>query len=277
MTANSVVPIKNEPTPSRFSLEQIDLIKRTVCKGGTSDEFMMFMYQANRTGLDPLARQIYAVTRWDKNANRNVMTIQVSIDGFRLVAERSKEYEGQIGPFWCGEDGKWKDVWLAKEPPVASRVGVWRKDFREPCYGIATLASYAQRSKDGKSLAFMWQKMPDVMLAKCAEALALRKAFPQDLSGLYTSDEMEQAGPPEMKDITPQRPLPAEAADAVPEAESIEQNPLFIPVPLVEQGGSTLSNWPAWGKEMIAALDKLTTVEQVRTFVQVNQPALANC
>lgn len=127
--------------------------------------------------------------------------LQSSIDLFRSIAESSDGYQGQDGPFWCGPDGKWVDVWLGANAPAAARVGILRASFAQPLYTVARFSSYAQASGDGKPQG-LWAKMPEVMIAKCAEALAIRRAFPQKLSGLYIAEEMDQADN-EPRNITP--------------------------------------------------------------------------
>lgn len=200
-----------------FTAEQMDLIKRTVLRPSkrqaTDDELALLAYQARRTGLDPLARQIYGIYRWNKRANAEVMTIQTSIDGFRLTAQRSGRYMGQTETLWADAEGRWYDVWLKSEPPAAAKVGVYIEGAPNPTFAVARTASYI----DGRSP--MWRSMPEVMIAKCAEALALRKAFPAELSGLYTSEEMAQADRPEqpsqLRQQVPERqiePPPSEPA-----------------------------------------------------------------
>jgi len=172
--------------------DQVRLLKDTVCKGATDNELRLFMQVCTTKRLDPFSKQIHAVKRWDRESGREVMTFQTGIDGLRLIAERSGQYRGQTDPLWCGEDGVWKDVWLAKTPPAAAKVGVHRVGFPQPLTRVAKWAEYCQRKKDGTAMA-MWATMPTNQLAKCAEALSLRAAFPEELSGLYADEEMDQA------------------------------------------------------------------------------------
>jgi phage recombination protein Bet len=179
--------------------EQIKAIKHTVAKGVTDAELLTFLCTARKWGLDPLTRQIYCIKRRGDDA----AIIQTSIDGLRLIAEQTEKYAGQLGPWWCSKDGEWRkdgawrDVWFHDEPPMAAKVGVIRKNFDEPIYAVAKYSSYVQLIWDTETGTMrpnaMWSKMPDVMLARCAEALAFRKAFPKVLYGIYTDDEMGQA------------------------------------------------------------------------------------
>lgn len=163
----------NEIAKINYSPEQVELIKKQIAPNANDNELKLFLYQCQRTGLDALTRQIYCIHRGGK------MTIQTSIDGFRVIAERSGDYAGQDEPVFTEENGKL----------ISCRVTVYR--FRgEQRYPAAVGVAYMSEYNAGGP---MWTKMPHTMLAKCAEALALRKAYPQDLSGLYTNDEMQQS------------------------------------------------------------------------------------
>jgi len=174
------------PAPLRFTPEKIDLLKRTICKEASDDELELFLYVAGKTGLDPFMRQIHAVMRWDKKAGRKVMTIQTGIDGYRLMADRTGRYAGNDEPVFVG---KTPEGYPAQATvTVYKLVGGQRYAFT----GTARWAEYVQTTKAGKVTSF-WRRMPHGQLAKCGEALALRKAFPAETSGLYTNTEMMQA------------------------------------------------------------------------------------
>ena len=177
---------------------------------GSPAELAILLHHCQRTGLDPWARQIHLIARGGR------ATVQVSIDGMRLVADRVDRrtggHHGYEETLWCGPDGQWRDVWLAgaDEPPAAAKVTVVRDGHRIPV--VAHMREYVPRSRDGKP-AGLWRTMPALMLAKCAEALALRRAYPQDLSGLYTSDEMAQSAPDgQLEPSAPPAPEPPRRA-----------------------------------------------------------------
>lgn len=174
----------------KFTPEEIKLIHRTQMAGASPDDVALFVATCERTGLDPFARQIMPSSR---NVNKNgswvtVWNWLVTIDGLRKIAVDSGDYEGQEGPWWCGKDGAWKEIWTADTAPFAAKVLVHRKGFRTGLAGIARYDAYVQKKKDGQPNS-VWSTLADHMTAKCAEALALRRAYPNEMAGLYTEDE----------------------------------------------------------------------------------------
>lgn len=162
-----------------FDRDKVQLLKNTVCKEASDHELELFIHVCNRTGLDPFRNQIYAIKRKER------MTIQTGIDGFRLIAERTGKYSpGKEPSYAYDEQGKLVSatVYIKKQTPD----GTWHE-----VSATAYWKEYVQEF-GGKPSSF-WLKMPHNQLAKCAEALVLRKAFPADFSGLYTTEEMAQA------------------------------------------------------------------------------------
>ena len=191
------------PEQTVFSAEQAAVLRQSgIDNDVTNAELAAFLHLCQRTQLDPFSRQIYLIGRWDNRQKRKVFTPQTSIDGYRVIAHRviaeTKDTFGYEDTLWCDSSGRWRDVWLADEAPAAVKVTVLRNGQRFSA--VALFREYMQTGKEGKLLG-LWGKMPAGQIAKCGEALALRKAFPHDLAGVYTAEEMAQAdNPPAAED-----------------------------------------------------------------------------
>ena len=211
---------------TEFSPGQVATLRQLGVENATREDLAVFFHQAVRTGLDPFARQIYMIGRnakevyWENGQKRESWvtkyTIQTGIDGYRLIArraaDRANETLGYEDTLWCGEDGQWRDIWLSTTPPSAAKATVVRAG--QKFTATALWSEYVQTKRDG-GVSNMWAKMSSTMLAKCAEALAMRKAFPQDLSGIYTVEEMAQADNQQPEPA----PAPAPAPEPTPEAK----------------------------------------------------------
>lgn len=173
-----------QPGQASFTQTQVAALRQLGLDNADDADLAVFFHTCVRTGLDPFRKQIYMIGRWDGRAQRTKYTIQTGIDGYRVIANRTGTYAGSDEAWDNGNDGK----------PRSATVTV-RKLVQGVPFDFAATAhwdEYVQTTKDGKP-AGLWAKMPHRMLAKCAEALALRKAFPEDLAGIYTDEEMSQA------------------------------------------------------------------------------------
>ena len=174
--------LARESAGLQFTEQQEEMIRANFSTGATKSEFEVLMAIAKARKLNPLLKQVYFVKRKDKKLNKEVWSVQVSIDGLRAIAERTGSYDGQDEPeFEYNSD---KEIVLA-------RVKVYKKGVSRPFVGVARWEEYVQTTYEGTPTKF-WKDMPFTMLAKCAEALAIRKAFPEDSGGLYVAEELMQ-------------------------------------------------------------------------------------
>jgi len=196
-------------------------------RNASNADLAVFMHYCQKTGLDPFSKQIYMICRREKQGDQWIdkQTIQVGIDGFRVIRDRvaarlgiEVEYEDTI---WYDHDGGEHKVWLQDAPPAGCTVVAVKNGRRFP--GTLRFSEYVQTRGDqpvGK-----WRDAPAHQIEKCAEAFALRRAFPHDLGGIYLEDEM----PRQDGDGMPARPrgrvtaaevvsrtLPADDADGEP-------------------------------------------------------------
>lgn len=177
----------------KLTKTQVALIKNTIAKGASDDELRMFIQVCKGANLNPFLKQVHLVPRWDSKTGSEVRAIQVSIDGFRSIAESSGTYAGNDDPAFDGEteieysnkSGKHK-----VKAPVKATVTVY-KLMEGQRYGFTATARWNEYYP-GEKMGFQWHVRPYLMLGKCAEALALRKAFPKLLSGMYAQEEMDK-------------------------------------------------------------------------------------
>lgn len=236
------------------------LLRETIAKGTSPGEFDLFVSVCNLRRLNPFTKQIHPVVREEWNPitkqREPKMVIQTGIDGFRVIAERTREFEGEGDYQWCGDDMVWRDVWLESEPPAAARATVWRKG-RRPTTMIARWGAYAPYKRDGELMS-MWKQRGPEQLVKCAAALAYRAAFSEDTSGLYTDDEMGQADN-ERPQVHAQQRAPKQLGAPAQERKSTPPPAAEAPVfskrfpnkqyankPLSEAPGEILSDYAAW-------------------------------
>jgi phage recombination protein Bet len=241
-----------------FDGKQVAALRAMGVAPDTSNaDLAVFFHQARRTGLDPFAKQIYLMQRRSKNQRsgewETKSTIQTGIDGYRLIARKAATKQNtdyDYGPVeWCDEEGNWTDVWLHPgQAPIAARVTLYVGEKNKQYPAIAHYSEYVQVTKDGAPNS-MWTKMAASQLAKCAEALALRKAFPLDLSGIYTDDEMQQAdealadlgetsGEPVTADNAPKTPVQRKRRSAAKAPEPTTPEPAaHAPAPEPEDLG----------------------------------------
>lgn len=202
----NLVPIKPQLALAQIEAPVIDALRRLCVdaegKPATENEVMAFAQYCAKKGLDPFSKHCYFIK--DK---RGKVSYQISIDGLRGRAEATGRYRGRLGPYWMGKDKEWRDYWAEDGAPLAARVGVLREGWSEPCWGFARFKSFCGIVQDYTP----WGKAPDNQLAKCAEAQALRAAFPEVCGGLYLSEDYTAGVESVDGEIIPEPETPAPA------------------------------------------------------------------
>lgn len=185
---NDIIKKENNEL-SHFTKDELSLIKSQICRPknreASDQELKYFVNVSKVSGLNPLMKQVYAIFRYSKADKNEIMSIQTSIDGYRLIAQRSGVYAGSDEPIF-----EYSEQDTRKVRPIKATVTVYKivQGVRCPFTASAYWDEYYPTFN-----AIMWDKMPKTMLGKCSESLALRKAFPQELSALRTEEEMGKA------------------------------------------------------------------------------------
>lgn len=231
------------PEQTTFTEQQRTILSHMGVENAPEPDLQVFMHQCQRTGLDPFARQIHMIGRNSFNQRTDQWetkyTIQTGIDGYRVVGHRAAERAGHtvsvLAPQWCDNDGRWRDAWSKSwGAPIAARVTIKRNG--EPFTATTNFDEYVQTKKNGQPTQ-MWTQRGAGQLAKCAEAMAWRMAFPHDLAGVYLDEEMQHAdgsGAP-LRDGPARRTVTSESFDA-PADDTIDAEVEDEPAPAAETG-----------------------------------------
>lgn len=166
---------------AKLTREDLETVRNSIFKGCDDSELKLFLHDCNRLGVHPLDRLIHPTVRTNKKTGVRSYVPITSIDLFRSRAEDSGDYAGNDEPVFKGKPAT---------NDFEASVTVYKivQGVRCPFTATARWSEYKPVTDD-----WMWLRMPHGQLGKCAEALAIRKAFPRKLSKVYTDDEMAQA------------------------------------------------------------------------------------
>jgi phage recombination protein Bet len=210
------------PDQTAFTEKQVAVLRTMGAEKATREDLAVFFHYCSTTGLDPFRKQIYIIGRWDSRAGREKYSVQTGIDGFRHVAERTGTFAG-VDEEWEERDGKLYSATVTVRRIVAGHICTFS--------AVAHWDEYAQVTKEGRPSG-LWAKLPRRMLAKCAESSALRRAFGQELAGIYTSEEMSNADSVSSIVVSPvadkheASPFDIEVSVSAPVAATTEEKPV---------------------------------------------------
>lgn len=223
-------------TGTDYSREQIDTIRQTVARGANDSQLALFLQVCKSRSLDPFTKQVYFTPQG----------IIVSIDGFRAIAERTG----------CYAPGPTRYEYDDQKNLVAAYVTV-RKLVAGTWFDLEESARY----EEYRGTSPIWKSKPHVMLAKCAESRALRRAFSSDLSGLYSPEEMDQANErPQPTTVRAEIVVPENVGDAW--EPPVERSAAYVAAANALAEADTLDALKAVAARITAAKDLLSAEER---------------
>jgi len=194
----NIATIKKEsqvPALAISETELMDVLRNSLYPGAQDNSIKMVIGYCKASGLDPMRKPVHIVPMWDSKSGSMRDVIMPGIGSYRSDAAKSGQYAGvsvaEFGPDITENIGGVEITY-----PQWCRVIVKRQIAHGQIAEFAATErwkeNYAVRGGKDKSIApnAMWSKRPYAQLEKCAEAQALRKAFPE-VGSQPTADEME--------------------------------------------------------------------------------------